>query len=97
MTSTATKEPFRRLTPREVNEALSEAYYSFAGGLNALNHPSARNMARAAYWYQKNLPTIGSMFWKLANRKIYKHTWEDLGAMQRFGRLDIETGKSLLS
>jgi len=92
----ATKEPFRRLSPQEVNKALSEVYFQFAGGLKVLNHSSAQNMARAAYWYHLNYPSLGTLFYWLANRKIYKHTWRDLQVMERCNRLDIQTGRKLI-
>lgn len=87
---------FRKYTNIEVNKALSEAYYQYAGGLHALGHPAAKYMAYSARFYELNFASFGQFFNWLANKKIYKDTWQDLSVMLKFERLDIQTGRSLV-
>lgn len=88
---------FRKFTRSEVNKAIADVYFAFAGGLNSLNHPMARPMAWSAFFFEKNLGLIGrSLFW-LIDLRITGQVWEDLSIMAKHHRLDKFTGRSLIS
>jgi len=87
----------RRYTHNELNQALSEVYYGFAGALSALGHRDAKIMAWSAYYYGLNIAFLGRFLFWYASLGISKEVWAEVMLMNKFERVDITSGKALLN